>query len=463
MQDPVHKPAGSSRRAILQAAAGAALTGTTALGLPGLAHAQKAARPEKETLKFGFIKLTDCAPLVIAYEKGYFEDEGLVVTLEAQANWKVLLDRVIDGQLDGAHMLAGQPLGASIGFGTKADVITAFSMDLNGNAITVSNAVWKEMKPYLPMEGDRPAHPIKADALKKVVDKWKADGKPFKMGMVFPVSTHNYELRYWLAAGGLNPGYYTAGDITGTDKADVLLSVTPPPQMPATMEAGTINGYCVGEPWNQQAVFKGIGVPVVTDYEVWKNNPEKVFGVTRGWADKYPNTHVAVVKALIRACMWLDASMKNRIEAVKILSKPAYVGADEAVIANSMTGTFEYEKGDKLPAPDFNVFFRNHATYPFYSDAIWYLTQMRRWGQIGEHKPDSWYLETAKKVYRPDVYMAAAKALIAEGRARDTDFPKTDGFKGPQDGFIDGIVYDGRKPNDYLNKFRIGLKAKDKV
>jgi nitrate/nitrite transport system substrate-binding protein len=444
------------RRRLLAGAA--ALAGASAWPL-AQAQARKA-RPEKEQLKFGFIKLTDCAPLVIAYEKGYFEDEGLNVSLEAQANWKVLLDRVIDGQLDGAHMLAGQPLGASIGFGTKADVITAFSMDLNGNAITVSNAVWAVMKPHLAVEGGKPVHPIKADALKKVVDQWKREGKPFKMGMVFPVSTHNYELRYWLAAGGLNPGYYTEGDITGTSKADVLLSVTPPPQMPATMEAGTIHGYCVGEPWNQQAVFKGIGVPVVTDHQIWKNNPEKVFGVTRGWADAHPNTHVAVVKAMIRACMWLDASMKNRIEAVKILSRPAYVGADEAVIANSMTGTFEFEKGDKRPAPDFNVFFRNFATYPFYSDAIWYLTQMRRWGQIGDSKPDAWYHETAKKVYRPETYLAAAKALIAEGKAKATDFPTTDGYKGVQDGFIDGVAYDGRKPNEYLSRFRIGLDSK---
>ncbi|WP_298429369.1 CmpA/NrtA family ABC transporter substrate-binding protein [Ottowia sp.] len=438
-----------------------ALAGVSGAGLPALA--QKAGRPEKEALKFGFIKLTDCAPLVIAYEKHFFEDEGLFVTLEAQANWKVLLDRAIDGQLDGAHMLAGQPLGATIGIGTKADIVTAFSMDLNGNGVTVSNAVWAEMKKYLPMKDGKVEHPIKADALKKVVDAWKKEGKPFKMGMVFPVSTHNYELRYWLAAGGLNPGYYTSSDTTGTTKADVLLSVTPPPQMPATMEAGTINGYCVGEPWNQQAVIKGIGVPVITDDEIWKNNPEKVFGVTEAWAKANPNTHIAVVKALIRAGQWLDASMANRAEAVKILSKSQYVGADATVIGNSMTGTFEYEKGDKRPAPDFNIFFRNYATYPYYSDAIWYLTQMRRWGQITESKPDSWYLDTARKVYRPDIYLQAANALIAEGKIKVTDVPKTDGFKGVQSGFIDGITYDGRKPNDYLAKFKIGLKANDKV
>jgi len=422
---------------------------------------------EKEELRFGFIKLTDMAPLAIAYEKGYFEDEGLYVQIQAQANWKVLLDRVINGELDGAHMLAGQPLGATIGFGTKADIVTAFSMDLNGNAITVSNDIWNLMKPHVPMKAGKPVHPIKASSLKPVVDKYKAEGKPFNMGMVFPVSTHNYELRYWLAAGGIKPGYYAPPqDTSGQIDADALLSVTPPPQMPATMEAGTIYGYCVGEPWNQQAVFKGIGVPVITDYEIWKDNPEKVFGVSKAWADKYPNTHIAVVKALIRAAMWLDAdNNKNRPEAVKILSESKYVGADYDVIANSMTGTFEYEKGDKRPMPDFNTFFRNKATYPYYSDAIWYLTQMRRWGQINEYKSDAWFMDIAKKVYRPDIYMAAAKELIKEGRAKASDFPldTESGFKPPQTEFIDGITYDGRKPNEYLAKFPIGLKGKEKV
>lgn len=420
----------------------------------------KSSALEKEDLKFGFIKLTDMAPLAIAYEKGYFEDEGLYVTLEAQANWKVLLDRVIDGELDGAHMLAGQPLAATIGYGTQADIITAFSMDLNGNGITVSNDVWEAMKEHIPQADGKPVHPIKADYLKPVVDDYIQEGKPFKMGMVFPVSTHNYELRYWLAAGGIHPGFYAPkkGDTSGQIDADVLLSVTPPPQMPATMEAGTIYGYCVGEPWNQQAVFKGIGVPVITDYEIWKNNPEKVFGVTKEWAEKHPNTHKAFLKAVIRAAKWLDEdSNKNRMEAVRILSKPDYVGADVEVIANSMTGTFEYEKGDKRSVPDFNVFYRYFATYPYYSDAIWYLTQMRRWGQIAEPKSDDWYKEIAAKVYRPDLYLEAANELIAEGKIASTDIPTTNGYKPPQSEFIDDITYDGSKPNEYLSKFSIGL------
>ena len=426
--------------------------------------------PEKEDLKFGFIKLTDMAPLAIAYEKGFFEDEGLYVKLEAQANWKVLLDGVIDGQLDGAHMLAGQPLAATIGFGTKAHIVTPFSMDLNGNGITVSNEVWKQIKPNIPKLPDgRPKHPIGAEHLKPVVEKFKAKGKPFKMGMVFPVSTHNYELRYWLAAGGLHPGYYAPhkGDTSGTLQADVLLSVTPPPQMPATLEAGTIHGYCVGEPWNQQAVFKGIGVPVITDYQIWKDNPEKVFGMTRAFTEKYPNTTVRIVKALIRAGKWLDENNnRNRPEAVKILAQSNYVGADYEVIANSMTGTFEFEKGDKREIPDFNVFFRHFATYPYYSDAVWYLTQMRRWGQIAEYKLDSWYMEVAKKVYRPDIYRKAAEELIAEGKMKTADFPdfdKESGFRPPQTEFIDGKVFDGTKPNSYLEQFPIGLKGKEKI
>ena len=421
---------------------------------------------EKDELKLGFIKLTDMAPLAVAYELGYFEDEGLFVTLEPQANWKVLLDRVITGELDGAHMLAGQPLGATIGIGTAAHVVTALSMDLNGNAITVSNAVWQAMKQHVALGADgKPLHPISARALQPVVERYRADGRAFTMAMVFPVSTHNYELRYWLAAGGIHPGYYSSTDVNGRAGADVLLSVTPPPQMPATLEAGTIYGYSVGEPWNQQAVVKGVGVPVITDYEIWPNNPEKVFGVTEEWAAANPKTHLAVVKALIRAAIWLDADDNgNRPAAVEMLSRSEYVGADEEVIASSMTGTFEYERGDVRAVPDFNVFFRYFATYPYYSDAVWFLTQMRRWGQIAEPKPDSWYHETAKSVYRPDIYLEAARLLVAEGLADERDFPwDSDGFRAPQSELIDGIVYDGRRPNAYVDSLPIGLKGAERA
>ena len=413
---------------------------------------------EKAQLTFGFIKLTDMAPLAIAKEKGFFEDEGLFVSIEAQSNWKNILDRVVDGQLDGSHMLAGQPIAASAGFGRQAELVTPFSMDLNGNGITVSNDVWEKMKPNVPKNSDgKPAHPIKADALKPVIDEYRTSGRSFKMGMVFPVSTHNYEIRYWLAAAGIHPGMYTKDNIQGQIDADVLLSVTPPPQMPATLEAGTIHGYCVGEPWNQQAVFKGIGVPVVTNYDIWKNNPEKVFVMTKKFVEENPNTAIAVTKALIRAGKWLDTP-GNRTEAVKILSMSQYVGADEVVLANSMTGTFEFEKGDKRIMPDFNVFYRYNATYPFYSDGIWFLTQMRRWGQIHEEKPADWYSSKIKDIYRPDIWIKAAKRLVEEGHMPAKDIPDTDGYKKATADFIDGKTYDAKDPIGYINSFKIGNK-----
>jgi len=420
---------------------------------------------EKPLLKFGFIKLTDCAPLVIAKEKGFFEDEGLIVEIEAQPNWKVLLDRVITGDLDGSHMLAGQPIAATVGFGTKADFYVSYSLDYNGNGITVANHIWEQMKPNVPADADgKPIHPISAESLVPIVKEAKETGAPLQMGMVFPVSTHNYEIRYWLAAAGINPGFYydpasSEVNIPGVLNADVILSVTPPPQMPATLEAGTIVGYCVGEPWNQQAVVKKIGVPVTTNYDIWKNNPEKVFGVTKKWAEEHPETWLAVTKALIRAGHWLDASPENRVEAVKILSQPNYVGADEEVIANSMTGTFEFEPGDKREMPDFNVFFRHHASYPWYSDCVWFLTQMTRWGQLTEQQPDKWYAQKAKDIYRPDIYEKAARLLIEEGKFKESDFPfGTDGYRSPTTEFIDGNAYDGKKPNDYIKSFDIGLK-----
>jgi nitrate/nitrite transport system substrate-binding protein len=441
------------------------LIATTALVTPSFAQSLDL---EKDELTLGFIKLTDMAPLAVAYEQGFFDDEGLFVTLEAQANWKVLLDGVIDGTLDGAHMLAGQPLAATIGYGTKAHIVTPLSMDLNGNGITVSNDVWEAMKPGIPKDdAGLPIHPISAEHLQPVIDDYASKGKAFNMGMVFPVSTHNYELRYWLAAGGIEPGYYSPENVTGQIGAEAFLSVTPPPQMPATLEAGTIYGYSVGEPWNQQAVAKGIGVPVITDYELWKNNPEKVFGLTDAFTKENPNTTKALVKAMIRAAMWLDENDNaNREEAVEILARPDYVGADPEVIANSMTGTFEYEKGDIRDVPDFNVFFRHNATYPFYSDAVWYLTQMRRWGQIAEAKSDEWYAETAASVYKPAIYLEAAQALVDEGLADAADFPfGSNGYKAPTpaEDIIDGIGFDGSTPNAYLESLPIGLKGAQTV
>lgn len=421
--------------------------------------------PEIEELTLGFIKLTDMAPLAIAYERGYFEDEGLFVTLEAQANWKVLLDGVIDGNLHGAHMLAGQPLAATIGFGTEAHIVTPFVMDLNGNATTVSNEVWEMMRPALETDANGPVYPISAEALRPALEAFANQGRAFNMGMVFPVSTHNFELRYWLAAGGIHPGFYSPDNTTGQIGAEVLLSVTPPPQMPATLEAGTIAGYAVGEPWNQQAVAMGIGVPVITDLDIFPMRAEKVLGLRADFVDENPNTVRALTRALIRAAIWLDENDNaNRPEAVDIISRPNYVGADVAVLANSMTGTFEYERGDVRPVPDFNVFFRYNANHPFTSDAVWYLTQMRRWGQIDAAQDDAWYRDIAQSVFRADLFLEAAQSLVDDGLApADAFLFDSDGYRPVSTDAIDGLPFDGRQPNAYIDSLPIGLHGDQRV
>jgi nitrate/nitrite transport system substrate-binding protein len=412
---------------------------------------------EKANLVLGFIKLTDMAPLAIAKHKGFFEDEGLNVTLEVQANWRDILDKVIDGQIDGAQMLAGQPIAASIGCGRQAELVTSFSMDLNGNAITVSNDVWTKIESTLPREYGRPVHPIPASALMPAINLYKKMNKPFTMGIVSPYSNHNYQLRYWLAAGGINPGFYNNVNVQGTTVGQVSLSVIAPPQMPSSLEAGTINAYCVGEPWNQQAVDQSIGVPIIASKDIWKNHPEKVFVMTKAFVEKNPNTAIAITKALIKAGKWLD-DPENRKEATRILSKSAYVDGEKRVIDNSMLGTFEFEKGDVRSLPDFNVFFRYNATYPYYSDGVWFLTQMRRWGQIAESKSAEWYDYKIREVYKPEIWNKAAKLLLDEGFIAKNDIPETDGYKPATTDFVDNMLYDGKKPVEYINGFKIGNK-----
>jgi len=421
---------------------------------PGVRHGAWAGGTEgleKICLKFGIIPLTDCAPIVIAKEKGFFHRHGLDVTISREASWANIRDKVAVGALDGAHMLAGMPLAATLGVGAAAKpTLTAFSMDCNGNAITVSNALYARM-----MEAD-PASmqekPVSARALKKAIDADQAAGRPvMTFATVFPVSTHNYEIRYWMASAGIDPDH------------DVRLIVVPPPQMVANLMAGHIVGYCVGEPWNEQAVEMGIGRVVITNYEIWNNKLEKVFGVNRAWAERHPHTHKAAVRALIEANQWADQP-ENRLEVARILAQKAYVDAPLDVVKMSMTGTFKYAK-DAPPVlmPDFNVFYRYAATFPWRSQAAWYLIQMLRWGQI-EHPID--IKKTAIEVYRTDIYREAANELGAPCPAIDgkmegmhsVPWILTDASQpiamGP-DLFFDGMTFDPDEPLAYLQALTV--------
>ncbi len=430
------------------------IVGGTAMVIPSLrnvVYADSGEKLEKTKLNLGIIPLTDCAPIVIAHEKGYFKKYGLETIISKEASWANIRDKVSLGALDGAHMLAGMPIAATLGVGAIAKpTITAYSMDLNGNAITVSNELYDKMVKADPESMKQ--SPISAKALKKVIDEEKKAGKePLTFAMVFPVSTHNYQLRYWMASAGIDPDN------------DVRMIVIPPPQMVSNLNAKNIAGYCVGEPWNERAVTMGIGKVLITSYEIWNNNPEKVFGVMQEWANKNPNTHKALLMAMIEASQWMDKP-ENRMEVVKIISDKSYVNAPIDVVKMSMTGTFQYQKDEKAkPLADFNVFNRYAATFPWRSHAEWFISQMIRWGQI--EKPLN-IKATAESIYRPDLYREAAKAL---GVAYPTIDYKSEGTNSKlwtlndatspiemgSDMFFDGKTFDPKKIVEYIGNFEV--------
>jgi ABC-type nitrate/sulfonate/bicarbonate transport system substrate-binding protein len=402
---------------------------------------------EKTRLKLGFIPLTDCAPLAVALEKGLFRKYGLDVELSRQVSWANIRDKVAAGVLDGAHMLAAMPLATSLGLGeVNTPLIAALSLDLNGNAITVSRNLYRRMEEADPAAlADRL---LSARALARVIGSgWDA----MYFAMVFPFSTHNYLLRYWLASAGIVPD------------RDLRLTVVPPPYMVEALRSGDIDGYCVGEPWNEQAVAQNVGRSLITDYEIWNNHPEKVFGVTRDWAERHPHTHKAVLMALLEAAAWIDRP-ENRGEVVEILAREEYVNAAPEVVRMSMSGSFRYGADEKPVAmPDFNVFHRYAANFPWQSHAVWLITQMYRWGQIDEAVN---IRKVAEQVYRPDLYREAAREL---GLPFPTRAYKNEGLHdeprlldeatdplllGP-DCFCDGRVFDPADPVAYLAGFDI--------
>lgn len=408
-------------------------------------------RPEKHTATIGIVPLTDCAPIVIAKEKGFFDQQQIDVEISRENTWSSIRDKVAYGLLDGAQMLGGMPIASTLGMYCMAEpMITSFSMNLNGNAITVSSNLYNHMLELNDVESL--THPVSAQALKKVIEYRRRHHLPkLTFAMVFPVSSHHYELRYWMAAAGIDP------------HRDVRIIVLPPPAMVESLYCGNIDGYCVGEPWNQLAVESGIGHVLITSYEIWNNHPEKVFGVRKVWAEQYPKTHLALIRALIQACRWLD-NPTNRYEASQILATSHYVGAPESIIGMSMNGTIQYNQNDPpVQIPNFNIFHRYAANFPWRSHAIWYLTQMMRWGQINQIIN---MRNVAHQVYQPDIYRTASQQLGLPSPAIDS---KTEGIHkdpwtlqqddqqielGP-DLFLDNRTFNPEDPLGYINQFRI--------
>ena len=397
------------------------------------------AAPEKSELKIGFIALTDCAPIVIAYEKGFFKKHGLNVhVVKEGGGWPGIQQKVINGEYDFSHALAGMPIAATLGINGDANLQALLSLDFNGNGITFGNKIIDEMKKY---GMDEKSRPLGSESLKRYIDaKHKAEGagyKPLSFGMVHPVSTHNYELRYWMASSGIRPD------------EDATIKPFPPPTMPSNLIAGNIEGYCVGEPWNERVVMENKGSMLVTNYDIWNNNPEKVLQARADFVEKNPETTKAVMKAILEAQIWLDSSWENRKEAAKILSKPNYVKAPLRVLEKSMTGTFQYLKGEESePNPQFNVFANYYAAYPFYSHGMWFITQMYRWGQLESAVNMK---EVIEKVYRPDLFEEVAKEV---GYTLPPSAWKKDGVD-EFNMFMDKKVWDPNKAVEYIYSFEV--------
>lgn len=348
----------------------------------------------------GFIPLVDCAALVMAKELGFDIQGGFRLILYRETSWANIRDKVDVGVFDCAHMLAPMPIASALGLGRATEALIApMALSLNGNVITVSRSLHAEMRAVDEAAtlrgGMAAAHPLAAIARRRHVE----GREPLSLGIVFPFSSHNYDLRYWLAAAGIDPDN------------DVNLLVIPPPLIAESLEAGRIDGFCVGAPWGSVAVEAGAGVIVATKNELWAMSPEKVLGVRQRWAEENPELLAALIRAVTLAARWLDKP-ENRAEAARVLARPEYVGVAEDILIRPLTGTLD--RGDGQPPmidPDMVVFHRNAANFPWRSHALWLMTQMIRWGQVRT----SFDLDRlAAQVYRPDLYRRSVAGLGIE-------------------------------------------------
>ena len=373
---------------------------------------------KKVNLDIGFIPLTDCAPLVVAKEKGFFAKHGLTeVNLVREPSWKAIAQGVAEERLDAAQMVAGMPLAMTVGAGGRPPIpiITAMVLSRNGNAITLAK--------HFADKGVRSLQDLKV-VLETTPDKINT------FAMVHSSSMHNLLLRYWLASGEIDPDH------------DVNLMVIAPPQMVSNLKAGNIDGYCVGEPWNSRAVHEGIGYVIATDLEIWAGHPEKVLGVKEDWVRRYPETHIALVKALLEACEYCD-DRRNREEIIGLLCRPEYVGSLSQYTRPGFVDPYDRGNGT-VPEilPRFNQFHIEQTNAPGQADALWILTQLARWGYTPF--PKNWS-EIIERVRRPDLFGEAARELGWS----DMSYERKS-FK-----LFDGMIFNPDDPIGYLERFSI--------
>ena len=379
--------------------------------------------PEITNLTFGIIALTDCSPIVIAHEKGFFTKHGITATVSKGASWAAIRDSLSNGEIQATHMLLGMPIASTMGLlgSPKKAMVAPWLLNRNGQAITLAAA----------LKGKVQADP---KALKPLVDAAKAAGTPMTFAMTFPPGTHAMWMRYWLAAGGIHP-----------DK-DVALITIPPPQMVANMKVGKMDGFCVGEPWNARAVADGIGFTATTTQDLWKDHPEKVCAFTAEFADKNPKTVKAVLKALHEASVWLD-TLANRPEQTEIVSRPTYINCTKEILLGRLQGKYDFGDGRTKQDPNYMIFSGRNCNYPQPKFAAWWLTQFRRWGMV-QGTPD--YAGVARQVMRPELYEEAMKEIGY----------KHGGLDNKPEALFDGKVFDPAKAEAYATSFAVhGLKG----
>ncbi len=380
-----------TRRSILRTGTTAGL-GALFSGLPqgwiGSAYADDS--PESPDMKFGMIALTDCSSIVVAHEKGLFKKYGINSTVSKGASWAAIRDSLNNGDIQATHMLLGMPIASTMGLGgaPKKPMIVPWILNRNGQAITLANTFKGKVV-------DDPK------ALKPFVDEAKAKGNPLTFAMTFPPGTHAMWMRYYLAAGGINPG-----DAAGAG-ADVSLITVPPPQMVANMKVGKMDGFCVGEPWNAKTIAEDIGYTSIATQGIWKDHPEKVCAFSEEFAAKNPKTVKAVLKALHEASVWLD-KMENREEQANIVSAATYINCPPEAILGRLQGKYNMGDGRKFKDPNYMIFSDRNCNYPQAKYAKWWLTQLRRWGFV-DGAPD--YEGVAKQVMRSDIYEEAMKEI----------------------------------------------------
>ncbi len=400
------------RRSVIKAGAAASVTGLFSGGVLAAGSDQ----PEKTEVKVGFIPLTDCASVVMASVLGFDKKYGIKIVLSKESSWASVRDKLVNGELDAAHVLYGLIYGVQTGIGgARKDMAILMNLNHNGQAITLSKKV-----------SDKGG--VDGASLAKLM---QTDKREYSFAQTFPTGTHAMWLYYWLASYGINP------------MKDAKVITVPPPQMVANMRVGNMDGFCVGEPWNHRAIVDGVGITAATTQDIWKDHPEKTLGTTLEWARQHPNTARALIAAVLDASKWIDAGLVNKAKMADTIAAKSYVNTSVDVINQRILGRYQNGLGRTWDDPNYMKFFNDGlVNYPFVSDGMWFMTQHKRWGLL---KGDVDYLGTASSVNQTKLYAegaALAKVAVPKSPMRSVKM-------------IDGTLWDGKNPKAYADAFKI--------